>query len=487
MNHRDHFIQGEWRVGTGEELVSWCPSTSDRVWSGTRATAGEVDSALGAAHDAFSSWARRTLEERVAYAKAFAEEIKRREEMLSRLISREMGKPLWESRTEVAAVIGKVGLTLQAIEERRSRISLEMGGGHAVTWYRPLGVLGVLGPFNLPAHLPNGHIVPALLSGNTVVFKPSDQTPAVGELMVDVWNSVGLPAGVLNLVQGGVDTAKALAYHPRLHGLLFTGSYAVGLELSRWYGNYPEKLLALELGGNNPLVVHDVRNLDAAVLATLQSAFITSGQRCTCARRLIVVEGEKGDQFLDQLNKAVAGIRVGPFEQEPEPYMGPVVSAGVAERMMQAQDRLLSLGAKTLRAMERDQTRPAQVTPGLLDVTGMSSDVDEEWFGPLLQVIRVADFDEAIAVANETHYGLSAGLLSDSRELYEQFRFEVRAGIINWNRQTTGASGRLPFGGIGHSGNHRPSGYFAADYCSDPVASLEYPECVMPESLPPGL
>lgn len=487
MNHRDHYIQGEWRVGTGEEFFSWCPATSDRVWSGTHATADEVGAAVASAHDAFSDWARRPLDERLVFARAFAEEIQRREEMLSRLISREMGKPLWESRTEVAAVIGKVELTIQAIEERRSRISLEMGGGHAVTWYRPLGVVGVLGPFNLPAHLPNGHLVPALLAGNTTVFKPSDQTPAVGELMVDAWNSIGLPPGVLNLVQGGVETSKALAYHPQLDGLLFTGSYAVGVELSRWYGNHPEKLLALELGGNNPLVVHEVRNLDAAVMATLQSAFITSGQRCTCARRLIVVEGKSGDQFLEKLQMAMSSIRVGPFEQEPEPYMGPVVSAGVAERLMMAQEQLLSLGAQALRVMRRDQTRPAEVSPGLIDVTPVASSVDEEWFGPLLQVIRVSNFDHAIAVANDTHYGLAAGLLSDSRDLYEQFRFEVRAGIINWNRQTTGASGRLPFGGVGKSGNHRPSGYFAVDYCSDPVASLEFPECVMPESLPPGL
>jgi succinylglutamic semialdehyde dehydrogenase len=487
MNHRDHFIQGEWRVGQGEELVSWCPATADRVWSGTCATADEVDEAVRAARGALADWSRRPLEERIGYAKAFAEEIKRREDMFSRLISREMGKPLWESRTEVAAVIGKVGLTIQAIEERRNRVSLEMEGGHAVTWYRPLGVVGVLGPFNLPAHLPNGHLVPALLAGNTAVFKPSEQTPAVGELMVDAWHSVKLPSGVLNLVQGGVESAKSLAYHSELGGLLFTGSYAVGLELSRWYGNHPEKLLALELGGNNPLVVHEVNHLEAAVMATLQSAYVTSGQRCTCARRLIVVEGEWAQQFLQRLETAIANVQVGPFEQEPEPYMGPVVSSDAAEKLMQAQDRLLSRGATSRVRMQRDQTRLAQLTPGLIDVTEVSPAVDEEWFGPLLQVIRVPDFEHAIAAANATGYGLAAGLLSDSRERFEQFRFEVQAGIVNWNRQTTGASGRLPFGGIGHSGNHRPSGYFAIDYCSDPVASLEYPQCVLPDSIPPGL
>ena len=175
------------------------------------------------------------------------------------------------------------------------------------------------GTFQLRVHLPIGHIVPALLAGNTVVFKPSDETPAVGELMVDAWNAAGLPPGVLNLVQGKVETAQRLAYHSDLDGLPFTGSHGVGLELSRHFGNHPEKLLALELGGNNPLVVHDLDNIEAAVVTILQSTFITSGQRCTCGRRLILVEGPRTDALSNRLLAAADQIRIGASTELPEP------------------------------------------------------------------------------------------------------------------------------------------------------------------------
>ena len=482
-----HFLEGEWVEGNGSVLRSSCPATLETVWVGTSATPSEVDRSIRSARAAFANWALLPTEERICFAERFAGEIRKREELLAGLISREMGKPLWESRTEVAGVVGKVNLTIRAMEERRGVVSKEIGGGHAGTWYRPLGVIGVLGPFNLPAHLPNGHIVPALLAGNTVVFKPSDQTPAVGELMVDAWNAAGLPPGVLNLVQGKVETAQSLAYHPDLDGLLFTGSHGVGLELSRHFGNHPEKLLALELGGNNPLVVHDVDNIEAAVITTIQSAFITSGQRCTCARRLILVEGPKTDAFLTRLLAAVDQIKIGASTEFPEPFMGPVVSTDMATRLMRTQNQLCEAGGQAMTSMRQNRRLPSLLSPGLIDVTGMPDVPDEEWFGPLLQVLRVPDFDEAIKAANSTKYGLSAGLLSDSRERYDQFRFEVKAGIINWNRPTTGASGALPFGGVGSSGNHRPSGYFAIDFCSDPVASLESTKLALPDDLPPGL
>ena len=487
MSNRDHLINGSWVPGKGDEFQSICPSTGDLVWAGTMATDEEVAAAIGAARKAAPSWAQTALESRMAFARRFAEDIEKRAEMHARLISREMGKPLWEARTEVAAVVGKIELTIQAIEERRQTLSLEMSGGHAVDAICTHGVLGVLGPFNLPAHLPNGHIVPALLAGNCVVFKPSDQTPAIAELMVDVWNSVGLPPGVLNLVQGRVETAKYLAYHPDLDGLLFTGSYRVGRELSRKYGEFPEKILALEMGGNNPLVVHECQDLDAAAYLTVQSAYITSGQRCTCARRLILVDGPPVEAFLERLQVWIDRITVGTFEQEPEPFMGPVVSNLAADQLIKAQASLLARGGVALREMRHDLTTPTLLTPGLIDMSDAQPSADEEWFGPLLQVTRVADWQQAIEAANATSYGLAAGLISDSQARYDDFRAQIRAGIVNWNRQTTGASGRLPFGGIGHSGNHRPSGFFAIDYCSYPVASLEFHQAEVPSELPPGL
>jgi succinylglutamic semialdehyde dehydrogenase len=347
-------------------------------------------------------------------------------------------------------------------------------------------VVAVFGPFNFPGHLPNGHIVPALLAGNTVVFKPSEMTPAVAELTVRLWEQAGLPRGVINLVPGTADTGKALAGHAGIDGLFFTGSSAVGHLLHAQFGGQPEKILALEMGGNNPLIVQDVADLDGAVHNTIQSAFLSAGQRCTCARRLLVPEGEQGDRFIARLVEVSSRITVGEFDADPQPFMGAVIMPQSATKLLAAQDEMLKRGAASLLAMKSLRGNTGLVSPGIVDVTGVDVS-DQEHFGPLLTVYRYADFDEALTLANNTRYGLSAGILTDDRQLYERFAEEIRAGIVNWNRPLTGASSSAPFGGIGASGNHRPSAYYAADYCAWPMASLEAEHNTLPEQLAPGL
>jgi len=486
MGHRDHYIGGKWLTGSGVSLASRSPIGDDVVWQGTAATDGEVDLAVEAARRALGGWSDVSFAARCEIARHFAALVKRHEEVFSRLISREMGKPLWESRTEAAAVIGKVDLSIRAWNERRAEQEEVIGDGRAVVRYRPHGVLAVLGPFNLPAHLPNGHIVPALLAGNTIVFKPSEATPAVGEMMVDLWHEAGLPAGVLNLVQGAAGTARYLSRHDGLDGLLFTGSYRVGLELSKFFGEHPERILALEMGGNNPLIVDRCADHDAAAYLTVQSAYVTSGQRCSCARRLIVPRGADGDRFVERLVAWIGRVRIGPFDQEPEPFYGPVVSRAAAGRLLDAQSEMVAAGGNPLVEMRRSGGHEALLTPGLIDMTSATVRRDDEWFGPLLQLIRVDDWEQALFEANRTSFGLAAGLLSDDPERYREFRRRIRAGVINWNRQTTGASGKLPFGGLGSSGNHRPSGFHAVDYCADPIASLEYDRVALPTPLPIG-
>ena len=487
MGHRDLFINGAWVTGDGPALHSRGPNGDDLVWSGTEALPGEIDLAVDSARRAFGGWSQTSFEQRIEIARRFAERIKRHSSVFARLISREMGKPLWEAYTEVAAVAGKVDVTIDAYRTRCGSAEELNNDVRGETWYRPLGALGVLGPFNLPAHLPNGQIVPALLAGNTIVFKPSELTPAVGEMLVDQWREADLPAGVINLVQGGPKSAEHLARHPQLDGLLFTGSYRVGLELSKWYGAFPEKMLALEMGGNNPLVVDRVRDLDAASLLVVQSAYITSGQRCTCARRLIVVDSPESDEFLEVLGRWIDRIDVGLFDQEPEPFLGPVVSLGAAERLLAAQSRLIEQGARSLRVMRQVGVHPAVLAPGLIDVTDVPHRLDEEWFGPLLQVIRVSSWEAALDEANRTRFGLAAGLLSDDANRFQEFRRRVRAGVLNWNRATTGASARMPFGGLGASGNHRPAGYHAVDFCADAVASSQSETLTLPQKLPTGI
>ncbi len=476
---RGHFVGGRWIEGAGPTLISEDPATGASIWQGRAALSAEVDRAVRAARAAFEPWAARSANERALVLEAYRGVLEAERGEIARVISLETGKPLWESATEVAAMIGKIALSLDAYHARAGcTVSETATGERAATRFRPHGVMAVLGPFNMPGHLPNGHIVPALLAGDTVVFKPSELTPRTGELMAAAWERAGLPAGVLGLVQGGRDTAQALASHGDLDGLLFTGSYEAGLALSRTFADHPEKILALEMGGNNPLLVWDLaeQSLDAAALLAAQSAFVTAGQRCTCARRLIVERGAPGERFLERLVAWTERVRVGACSARPEPFMGPVISVAAAERLLAAQAKLLGQGGKIVAEMKPMDARASLLRPGILDVTDVKEREDRELFGPLLQVIRVPSFDDALAEANRTRFGLAAGLASASVERWSTFLARVRAGVVSWNRPTTGASGALPFGGVGLSGNHRPSGFFAADYCSYPVAALERDE-----------
>ena len=482
-----HYIAGAWQAGQGEAFDSLNPVTQESVWSGQGASAEQVEAAVAAARAAFPAWARLSLDARIAVLERFAATLKTRADELARCIGEETGKPLWESATEVTTMVNKVAISIQSYRERTGEKSGPLADATAVLRHKPHGVVAVFGPYNFPGHLPNGHIVPALLAGNAVVFKPSELTPKVAELTVKCWIEAGLPAGVLNLVQGARETGIALAASAGVDGLFFTGSSRTGNLLHQQFAGRPDKILALEMGGNNPLVVDEVADVDAAVYTIIQSAFISAGQRCTCARRLLVPVGAWGDALLARLVAVAASIQVGAFDAQPAPFMGSVISLDAARHLLKAQEHLIAQGATALLAMSQPLETAALLTPGILDVTAVAERPDEEFFGPLLQVIRYADFDAALAEANATQYGLAAGLLSDSRELYQRFFIESRAGIVNWNKQLTGAASSAPFGGIGASGNHRASAYYAADYCAYPVASLESETLALPATLTPGV
>lgn len=482
MNLTPHFIGGRWTAGNGPVFTSTNPVDGQPIWQGAAADSATVEAAVDAARQAFPAWAALPVDARAERLRAFARELEADAANLGRLISLEVGKPRWESATEVKSMIGKCELTISAYARRCS----EFSGGGAVTRFRPHGVVAVLGPFNFPGHLANGHIMPALLAGNTVIFKPSDKAPLVAERTVQLWEESGLPPGVLNLLQGAAEPARALAAHDGVDGIFFTGSSRAGIALNEAAARTPGKILALEMGGNNPLVVHDPGDLTAAAFLTAQSAFITSGQRCTCARRLYVTAATP-PSFLEKLTAITGTLRVGAPEDDPEPFAGPLISAEAASAFLQKQEELRAAGAGKL--VEGRSLRPGSglVSPAIWDVTELSGLPDEETFGPLLQVVRVETLEDAIRAANDTDYGLAAGIIARDRRAYETFRNSARAGIINWNQQLTGASGAAPFGGIGLSGNHRPSAYFAADYCSYPVASLEAETPEVPAALPPGV
>ncbi|MGJ8667871.1 MAG: succinylglutamate-semialdehyde dehydrogenase [Oceanococcus sp.] len=482
------YINGQWQPGAGETMVSLDPAKNRPVWHGQSATPTQVDAAVAAARAAFPTWAAMTRDERLQILQTFADTLKSQHETMALVIAQETGKPLWETRTEVNAMIGKLAISVTAQDERAGERSAELPGAQAVLRHRPHGVVAVFGPYNFPGHLPNGHIIPALLAGNTVVFKPSELTPWVAQQTVTIWEQAGLPAGVLNLIQGALETGRALAGHADIDGLFFTGSSRTGASLHEQYGGHPGKILALEMGGNNPLIVDELADIDAAVHDIIQSAFVTSGQRCTCARRVLVPQGAWGDALLQRLVDVTAKISVGLYDAEEQPFMGAMISALAAVGMVAVQQSLLDAGATALLPMRHLDTDTGLVAPGIVDVSSIVDAMpDEEHFGPLLKVIRYADFDEAIARANATRFGLSAGLLSDDEPRYQYFLARIRAGIVNWNRPITGAAGSAPFGGIGASGNHRASAYYAADYCAYPVASMEAKKVSLPETLSPGL
>ena len=449
------------------------PATGETNWQGEAASPAAVQAAVERARAAFPDWADRPRQDRIDAVKRYQAVLRERAPQIAEAISRETGKALWESTAELAAMQGKVDISIRAYDERTGERSADTAFGRAVLRHRPHGVAAVLGPFNFPGHLPNGHIVPALLAGDVVVFKPSEETPLVGQLMAEAFDAADLPEGVVNVVQGGRETGAALL-DAGIDALMFTGSGAAGAHFRRKFADDPHVILALELGGNNPLVVWDAADAEAVAGIVVQSAFITTGQRCSCARRLIVPEGPQGDAVVEAVIALSQRLTIGRWNSDPEPYMGCLISERAGEDVRGRAGQLADRGARILQTFGRVDTErsAAFCTPGVLDVTGVEVP-DEEIFGPILQVRRVGSFDAAIAEANATRYGLSAGLVSDDPAHWERFIRRIRAGVVNFNRPTTGAAGDMPFGGLGASGNHRPSAYYAADYCAYPVASFE--------------
>ena len=481
-----NYINNQWVVGEGQPFTSVDPAYNRFLWEGRSASATQVEQAVMAAHKALPQWCSLPIDERIAYLKKFRDIVANHQEALTQAISWEVGKPLWEAATEAASVVAKLDLSLTAYNDRTGIRKEAIAGTEVVTCHAPHGVLAILGPFNFPAHIPNGQIIPALLAGNTVVFKPSEYTPYVTQVFMHYWEAAGLPAGVLNMVQGAGDVGQYLIAQP-IHGVFFTGSYATGKRIHEYFSGKPEVLVALEMGGNNPLVVWDVADPQAAAYAIVQSAFLTAGQRCTCARRLILPAGAEGERVMKALLELVQNITVGPYDTRPEPFMGPVIHPAAAQAVLEMQAMLIKAGAHALEPVRLVKEGTALLRPGIVDVTALSEREDKECFGPLLQVIRVKCFEDAITEANNTRYGLAAGLISDSSVLFNQYRSSVRAGVINWNQPTTGARGNVPFGGVGYSGNYRPGAYYAADYCAYPVVSVFSPALALPATLTPGI
>lgn len=451
-------------------IISYNPATGEELWRGK---VGNVDAAVERARRAWPDWAAKPLAYRIEACRRFVNEVRSVSEKMAELISNETGKPLWESRTEVESVMAKVEISISAYGERTGQKKLDSGlGGTAAVRHKPHGVMAVLGPYNFPAHLPNGHIVPALIAGNAVIFKPSEKTPAVGEMLIKCFNKAGIPAAIAQFLPGGPAEGQALVAHRGIDGVLFTGSAQAGIAINKKLATSPGKIVALEMGGNNPIVVADTPLVTDAAILIVRSAFTSAGQRCTAARRLIVVESMY-DAIVPEVKKLADRLIVGNPFADPQPFMGCVIDNDSADQLVESFLYFLSNGGKAIKHMTRADDNLPFLSPAIIDTTAIADRPDVELFGPLLQVIKVPDLAAGIAEANNTRFGLSASLIGGSPQDYNSFWANVRAGIVNWNQPTNGASSKAPFGGLGLSGNHRPAAYYAADYCAYPVASAE--------------
>jgi len=486
--HPSIFSCKEWKQGNGVIFSSYNPATGHMLWQGKSADVNQINEAVMSARQAFPTWSNLTIDERTIFLNNFQQILKLESSNLTEIIAKETGKTLWDSASEVKAMIDKIELSLGAYGSRcAGMINIIQPATRNIVRHRPHGVIVVIAPFNFPGHLANGHIIPALLAGNTIVLKPSELTPLVAEKMIECWEKAKLPKGVINLVQGGSEVGKALVENPQINGVFFTGSYKTGKWLIETLGRQSTKILAVEMGGNNPLIIGNTEHIKLAAYQAIQSAYLSSGQRCTCARRLIIIKNNKTEEFIQFFQELIESIVVGAYDSNPEPYMGPVIRELHAINFLKSQEMLAHSGGKILNEMKHLAKGTGLLSPGLMDVTHVKDRPDEEIFGPFLQIIRVNNLEEALQEANSTKFGLSAGIITDHQSDYDFFYKNIRAGVVNWNTQLTGASSSAPFGGIGWSGNFRPSAYYAADYCSYPVASMETSDFKNPLNMPPGL
>jgi len=456
-------------VSTGE-IVSFEPATGSELWRGR---IGDADDVVARARRAWPLWAAQPLSTRIELMRRFANEVRKESDKLADLIARETGKPLWEARSEVDSVVDKVEVSVRAYAERTAQRKLDSAlNGTSAVRHKPHGVLAVISPWNMPALLPAAQIIPALIAGNVVVFKPSEKAPATGDLLVRCFHRAGISAAVVQLMLGGPEQGQALAMHDGVDGVLFTGSAHAGVSINRKLASNPGKVVALELGGNNPIVVWDTPKIVDAAAIVVQSAFTSAGQRCSSARRLIL-KSTMYDAVITEVRRLTERLIVGAPFDTPTPFMGPVIDNAAADGLTESFVYLLSNGGRAIKHMARLREDLPFVSPAIIDVTRIEERPDVELFGPLLQVIAVDDFDEAIAEANNTRFGLVASLLGGSPQDYNRFWANVRAGVVNWNRPTIGENAGAPFGGTGLSGNNRPGGYYMADSCAYPVASAE--------------
>lgn len=475
------YFHGRWALpGTADEtIIKDSPADLDsRLWE-ARVSYAHVEKVLDSAQKGFEVWRKTTLEEREKLLKKYQEIVRGKKEEIARALSLEVGKPYWEALTEASALDSKVSVTLSdsLARVRKSTIKDVMPKIDGHTLYKPLGPVFVIGPFNFPCHLANGQILSALLTGNSVIFKPSEKTIYSAQLMVECLAEAGFPAGVVNFINGTGATAGKITSDPRIKGVFFTGSRGVGMKILENTWKDLDKLVALELGGKNTTILHHDTKISHALPELLRAAFLTTGQRCT-STSMILVHRKIEAEFIAEFKKVTQRIRVGHPLEKPDPFMGPLIDEAAVKLYFDFCKAGVNEGAQEILAPRHLETgkRGHYVSPSIHyakspDLSGKF--IQEEVFGPNCYFVPYDDIEEAIRIANSTKYGLAASVFTQDSAVFDLCLRDIDSGLINLNRSTVGATARLPFGGVKNSGNHRPAAVSMVDHCVHAVAALE--------------
>ena len=472
-----NFINGEFKIPSdvSGEWVSRSPADLNDEFGRFQYSYRSVEDAVKCARDAFSAWKKTPVSTRAEILKKLQGALARRKEEIAEVIAREAGKPQWEAAAEVGAMIENIGVVLEH--------SLPVVGDYDIPngacRHRPLGVAAVVGSFNYPGDLPNGHILPALLTGNTVVFKPSEKSPMAGQLLAECFSETGLPPGVFNLVQGEKELSRRLCVHDGVDAGLFTGSYEVGTRIKQDTLQQHWKLLVLQMGGKNPAIVWKDADLNLAIRETLTGAFITGGQRCTSTSR-VIIDNSLLEEFVERFHEKAKAFSIdNPLKN---PFMGPLIDQTSVDRYMKFFGIAAREGSEIImrgKILELDVSGN-YVTPSICVVNDPSVDKanksvyqQTEVIGPNIAVIGVDDLDHAVALANASQYGLVSSVFTKDQEIFQKCFNELEFGLVNWNESTITTSMRLPYMGLKKSGNHRPGELLAPLYCQQPVSTVQ--------------
>ncbi|PSQ05511.1 aldehyde dehydrogenase [Halobacteriales archaeon QS_6_71_20] len=462
------YIDGEWTDGTGEETFhSENPATGERIGEFRRGTEADVDRAVAAAEAAFEEWSALSHVDRAEYLWDIYHELKQRHEELGEIVSKECGKEISEGKADVTEAWHMVEWAAgDARHPKGDVVPSEIPSKDAYMRRRPRGVVGCITPWNFPVAIPFWHMAVALVEGNTVVWKPAEQTPWCAQVVAEMFEDAGIPDGVFNMVQGYGDAGSAVVEDDRVDTVLFTGSAEVGQGIASKVGGEPGKLAACEMGGKNGIVITEEADLDVAVHSAVMSSFKTTGQRCVSSERLIVHE-EVYDEFKQRFVANAERVAVGdPLDEDT--FMGPLIEAEHVEKVSRYNQLARDEGVNVL--VDREELEPEEIPEGHEDghwVGPFVYEADahenlrcthEEVFGPHVALLKYGgDIDEAVEIHNDTDYGLAGAIISEDYRQINRYRDTAEVGLAYGNLPCIGAEVQLPFGGVKKSGNGYPS------------------------------